>query len=102
MSTLERVKGLCKSRGISVARLEDELNIPKNTIYQWNRISPSLDKIKAIADYFQVSVDYLLGRTDQKNLDEPETIAAHMDDDLSEEELEDIKKYIQFIKSRRN
>ncbi|WP_062320882.1 helix-turn-helix domain-containing protein [Halolactibacillus sp. JCM 19043] len=101
MSTLDRVKKLCKSRGISVARLEEELSIPKNTIYQWKRISPSLDKIQAIADYFNVSTDYLLGRTDNKHLDEPNTIAAHMDDDLTEEEIADIKEYIEFIKSKR-
>ncbi|MCC2250536.1 helix-turn-helix domain-containing protein [Virgibacillus sp. AGTR] len=80
MNTLERVKKLCKERGITVAKLEEELEIPKNTIYQWKRISPSLDKLKSIADYFNVSIDYLLGRTDIKN------------NDLTEKDERDIAK----------
>lgn len=102
MTTLNRVKELCKSRGISVIRLEEELSIPKNTIYQWKRISPSLEKIQAIADYFNVSTDYLLGRTDQKHIDEPETIAAHHDNyDFTEEELEEIEEFKRFVAMRR-
>lgn len=69
MSTLERIKKLCESRGISVPMLEDNLGIPNNTIYQWKEGSkrqPSLDRLEMIADYFDVSTDYLLGRTDKK------------------------------------
>jgi transcriptional regulator with XRE-family HTH domain len=86
MNTLERVKKLCKERGITVARLEEELEIPKNTIYQWKRISPSLDKIQSIADYFNVSTDYLLGRTNIKN------------NDLTEKDEKDIHKRLEKIR----
>ncbi|MGM0973365.1 MAG: helix-turn-helix domain-containing protein [Bacillota bacterium] len=84
MTTLERVKELCKKRGISIKRLEEELNIPNNTIYQWKRISPSLDKIEKLADYFDVSTDYLLGRTDKKRYY-----------DLTEKDEKDIQKELQ-------
>lgn len=106
MTTLERVKELCKSRGISIKRLEEILDIPNNTIYQWKRISPSLDKIEKLADFFNVSTDYLLGRTDKKRLDDIkndpyEVIAAHMDEDVTDEEIEEIKNFIKFVKSKR-
>lgn len=104
MTTLERVKELCKSRGITVKRLEEKLEIPNNTIYQWKRITPSLDKIQKVADFFGVSIDYLLGRTDQKSLPEDtvHTFAAHHDgDEWTEEELEEIEEFKRFVAMRR-
>ncbi len=102
MTTLDRVKELCKSRGISVKRLEEKLEIPNNTIYQWKRITPSLDKLQKVADFFDVSVDYLLGRTNVKRFEEPETIAAHhVGDDWTEEEIEELERFKEFIRSKR-
>ncbi|KGR83513.1 helix-turn-helix domain-containing protein [Lysinibacillus odysseyi] len=105
MTTLERVKELCKSRGITVKRLEEELEIPHNTIYQWKRVAPSLDKIQKVADYFDVSIDYLLCRTDVKNLIEDNTVqtfAAHHDgEEWTEEELEEIERFKEFVKMKR-
>lgn len=99
MSTLDRVKDLCKSRGISVSILEDKLDIPRNTIYQWRKINPNLERIEAIADYFNVSVDYLLGRTDNTEI---QTIAAHHDgDDWTEEELDEIEQFKEFVRMKR-
>lgn len=61
---LERIKDLCKSRGITVSKLEDDLNFSSNTIYQWKKRVPGTKKIQEVADYFKVSIDYLLGRSD--------------------------------------
>ncbi|MFS0784747.1 helix-turn-helix domain-containing protein [Bacillus sp. 1P06AnD] len=66
MELTEVIKKLCKERGISVADLEDELSFGKNTIYQWKKKTPSIDRIQKIADYFDVSTDYLLGRSPKK------------------------------------
>lgn len=66
MSTLERIKKLCDDHGITVSILEDKLDIPHNTIYQWNKRKPNTDRLEKVADYFDTSVDYLLGRTDKK------------------------------------
>ncbi len=63
----ERIKELCQTKGISIAKLESELGFGNCSIKKWERISsPSIDKIIKIATYFDVSVDYLLGRTDIK------------------------------------
>lgn len=62
MTMLDRIKLLCKERSISVKILEENLNFPNNTIYQWKQRTPSLDKLQKVADYFNVSADYLLGR----------------------------------------
>lgn len=51
---------LCKQKGIAVYRLEKELGFGNATIRGWEKSSPRLEKVKAVADYFGVSVDSLL------------------------------------------
>lgn len=110
MNLLERIKKLCNQRGISVYQLEEKIDIGRNTIYQWNKRTPSTDKIQKVADYFDVSVDYLLGRTD-----DPEPIAeldkgpgsdligyfrlntAEFDPDETEEIEDSLKDYTDFL-----
>jgi|SRR5699024_7437812 len=99
MTTLERIKKLCESHGITVPILEENLKIPNNTIYQWNKRKPNTERLEMVADYFNVSVDYLLGRTDEKEI---QTIAAHHDgDEWTEEELKTIEDFKRFVKSQR-
>ncbi|KKB93964.1 MULTISPECIES: helix-turn-helix domain-containing protein [Bacillus] len=87
MTTFERVKKLCKDRGISLSRLEENVGFGKNSIYSWKQNNPSSDKLKKVADYFNVSVDYLLGRTEKENF-EPE---------LTAKDERDIQKELQKI-----
>ena len=56
----ERIKQLCKKRGITVTELENALDTVRS-IHRWDTNRPSIDKVKAVADYFGVTVDYLLG-----------------------------------------
>ncbi|WP_405100746.1 helix-turn-helix domain-containing protein [Oceanobacillus sp. FSL H7-0719] len=66
MTVFNRVKILCDDRKISINELENSLGYSKNTLYRLKTQNPGADKLQAIADYFDVSVDYLLGRTDKK------------------------------------
>ena len=72
MNNLElsnRIKSLCKSHKVAVKTLLEACNINRNFIYDLERDkSPSIDKISLIADYLECSVDYLLGRTDNPNI----------------------------------
>ncbi|WP_457922486.1 helix-turn-helix domain-containing protein [Streptococcus pyogenes] len=63
-STFERIKELAKSRGISLGLLEEKLGLSRNSIYTIKNKKPSAERLQLIADYFHVSTDYLLGRTD--------------------------------------
>lgn len=175
MSIVENIKKLCKERGTAIPKLGVELGFGNGAIYNWDKSSPSIDKIQKVAEYFKVPVDvvlygfeltrfeemfriimnkrtceqfaadtgidldtvenYAMGiTTEQPSLElvkkiansnpykmivdddslfsaagypdkykyEPETIAAHHDgDDWTEEELEDIKKFKEFLKSKR-
>ena len=60
-----RIKELCSQKGISISKLESDLGFGNASIKKWEKASsPSIDKIVKVASYFDVSVDYLLGRTD--------------------------------------
>ena len=61
---MERIKELCKKRGITVSELENRVGFGKNSIYKWKTQSPKIETLQKVAEYFEVSTDYLLGRTD--------------------------------------
>ena len=65
-----RLKELRKKKGISQLRLATDLNTTQNTIsrYETGEREPGIDELIKIADYFNVSVDYLIGRTDDPKL----------------------------------
>lgn len=55
-----RIKELCEKKNISIYRLEKDLKFPTSTIVKWKESSPTVEKIKAVADYFSVSIEYFL------------------------------------------
>ncbi len=67
MDLKERIKSLCKDNGISMNKLEDVLGFGKGYISKLNSSTPNTAKIKKIADYFGVSITYLLDGEDKTN-----------------------------------
>lgn len=65
-----RIKQLCNDKNISINSLIQECNLSKSFIYdlEKRKASPSCEKIIKIADFFNCSTDYLLGRTDNPNI----------------------------------
>ena len=65
-----RLKELRKKKGISQLRLASDLNTTQNTIsrYETGEREPGIDELIKIADYFNVSVDYLIGRTENPKM----------------------------------
>ena len=61
-----RLKALRTSRHITQLKLAMDLNMSQNTIsrYETGEREPGLAELVKIADYFSVSIDYLLERTD--------------------------------------
>lgn len=66
--TFEKIKELADKKGISINRLEEQLGFSRNTIYNMKTKKPNAERVAAIADYFNVSTDYLLGRTDNPKI----------------------------------
>lgn len=67
MTIVDVIKQLCRKRDLSISRLEEELGFGKNSLYRWKERQPSIDKLQKVADYFNVTTDYLLGRSNQMN-----------------------------------
>ncbi len=65
-----RLKELREARHLSQVRLAMELNLSQNSIsrYENREREAGYETLVAMADYFQVSLDYLLGRTDQPDM----------------------------------
>ena len=80
--TFDRIKELAKKQGLSINLLEEKLGYSRNTIYNLKNSKPSTERISEIADYFHVSTDYLLGRTDNPVIANDDTIAGYTSDDL--------------------
>lgn len=62
--TFEKVRELARKKGLSLNQVEEKLGYSKNTLYSLKRQKVSSERLQQIADYFNVSTDYLLGRTD--------------------------------------
>lgn len=64
MSIIEIISALCVQKKITITALERELGLSKGSISKWKVSSPKAETVLKMADYFGVSVDYLLGRTE--------------------------------------
>ncbi len=65
----ERLEELASKKGVKYSEIARTMPFAENFFYEWKRRNhlPSREYLKAIADYFQVTMDYLLGRTDDND-----------------------------------
>lgn len=102
---------LCKQKGISPSAAAIEMGINKGTVSIWKSkgTTPQTAILGKIADYFGVSVDYLLGN-DQKQKAPAESEGVSDDDikfalfngsdNITDEMFEEVKRFAQFIQER--
>lgn len=69
MTICDRIKSLCVENGLTIKTLEKELGFGNGVIRRWNESSPSINAVIRVADYFNVSVDWLCGLSDAKSKD---------------------------------
>ena len=66
MNSVERVRAICKARKIPISKLESELHFGNGYIGQLKKGTFPADRLAMIADYLNVTTDYLLGRTEER------------------------------------
>lgn len=74
MKTFEIIKELASKRNKSLQQVAEDLNFSKNLFYRWKTSDPKAKDLEKVADYFHVSIDYLMGRTDDKTALSPKEI----------------------------
>ena len=77
--TFEKVRELARKKGLSLNQVEEKLGYSKNTLYSLKRQKVSSERLQEIADYFNVSTDYLLGRTENPNIAKDGDASAPLD-----------------------
>lgn len=60
MSMVENIKSICEVRGFSIPKLEKVLGFSKGSMYNWDTNSPSVEKVQKVADFFRVSLNYII------------------------------------------
>lgn len=112
-----RIENMCKSAGTNITTMCRESGVPRSALsdYKAGRIkSLSTDKLSKIANYFGVSIDYLLGNTEQKEkplVNEDEELTEYLDELKNRPEMkmlfslakgatkEDVEKAVKIIET---
>ena len=67
MTLYERIETLRKSKNISQGKLEKELGFSNGSISKWKNSTPTTERLQKLADYFGVTVEYLLTGEEAKS-----------------------------------
>ncbi|MGA4725394.1 helix-turn-helix domain-containing protein [Carnobacterium maltaromaticum] len=106
MGIVDRIKELSAAKNMTIAELERKLDFANSSIRKWDNQSPSSIRLQKVAEYFNVSVDYLLGLTDNPSrISQPTTEGngflridlsdvPEEDKDTVVEQLETFKKFL--------
>ena len=107
---------LCKSQNIFPIEVRRALGISQSTMASWKSrgLTPKYETLSKIADYFGVSIDYLLGNTEQKEkplVNEDEELTEYLDELKNRPEMkmlfslakgatkEDVEKAVKIIET---
>ncbi|TGE67110.1 XRE family transcriptional regulator [Weissella confusa] len=85
MTVYERIKEISKERGMSLQSVAKSAGLSQNMIYQYKKVNPKTETLRTLADVLGVSVDYLLGNTDEMHGNNKKNEPVDLDKALSEE-----------------
>ena len=90
MTVFERIKEISKQRGMNVKQAALKAGLSENAIYKWKIQTPQSNALQAVADVLGVSVDYLLGNTDEMH-------SASSKNDKKTADLKEIMKEFEVV-----
>lgn len=86
MNPYQVVRELAKSKNMTISSLEQELGFGNGNLARWAKSAPNSTNLLKVADYFGVTVDYILGRGEKKYYD------------LNQRDLKDIEKSMEALR----
>ena len=103
MNVGQRIKNRRKELNLSVDKLAELIGKNRATVYRYEKNdieNMPYDVIEPLAEVLKVSPAYLMGWEDKKS-EEEDTIAAHFNKEgLTDEEIEEVNKFIEWVKNR--
>ena len=101
MTTFERIKKVANERGYSLKKLAIDAGFSENALYRYNQgVEPKYSTVAALAKVLGVSVDYLLGNTDEMHSNKKDDKTVDLEQDTTILALDGIElsdDYKQFI-----
>ena len=91
MTVYDRIKELADKKRVSLRQVAFDLGLGETYLYQLRKKPPNGANLEKLADYFNVSVDYLLGREEMPVVKEPVDLA-----DLVDESKVDWDEWVSF------
>ncbi|KAF9404850.1 hypothetical protein HW555_014136 [Spodoptera exigua] len=111
MSLTNRIKELADQKKVTFAEIERIVGISNGQIRRWDTSSPKIENIQKVADFFDVSTDYLLGRSTTTSIEgnvQEESLSSQImfrmnTEGLSEDEVDELKDEVdRFLRFRRS
>ena len=99
----ERLQELRKDRGVSQADLAQLLGVSSNTIssYECDRSDPDDDIKIILARFFDISVDYLLGLTNEPYSYQRSKNTLILPSDFDDDDIHEIKEYVAYVEYKK-
>lgn len=109
MGLVQKIKELCDEKNITFAELERSTGISNGQIRRWDTSSPKIENIQKVADFFDVTTDYLLGRnqapkwatqeqvTSLEGMLERDRTMSYNGENLTEDEKETVRAVLEGI-----
>lgn len=83
MTVFERIKEVARARGMNLKTVATNAGLSENALYRYNQgVEPKYPTLKAIADVLGVSVDYLLGNTDDMHSNKKDDMPVDLEEVL--------------------
>ncbi len=103
MEFVERITALLEERGISKNKMLKEVGIASGAFGNWQRRGtiPRGETLQKLADYFNVSTDYLLGRESTKTIQILAKGGSHRVVEVTEEELALVEEVLKSVRQAR-
>lgn len=104
MGIVNRIRTLCEEKGITINKLEKEVEIGRGNIARWDKHKPNIVNVQKVADYFGVSTDYILTGNENKPAEKGE-LTPYMVEVLElfkDADEENQKKLLELVRNGHN